>query len=71
MLMDISEIRYPEVNVPLVGQDGNAFAIIGSVSRELKSAGVPRAEVNEFQNEATNGDYNHLLQTVMEWVDVS
>lgn len=69
--MDISEIRYPEVNVPLVGQDGNAFMIIGAVTRALRQAGASYEEQDEFRNEAMSGDYNHLLQTVMAWVDVS
>lgn len=69
--MDISEIRYPEVNVPLVGQDGNAFMIIGAVTRALRQAGASSEEQDEFRNEAMSGDYNHLLQTVMAWVDVS
>ena len=31
---------------------------------------VPREEQEEFMEEATSGDYDHLLQTVMKWVDV-
>ena len=25
---------------------------------------------NEFHKEATSGDYNHLLATIMDWFDV-
>jgi len=62
--------RYPEVYVQLSGTDGNAFAIIGTVQRELKRAGVRPAELAEFVQEATSGDYDHVLQTAMRWVEV-
>jgi len=62
--------KYPLVNVELVGEDGNAFFIIGRVSRALRRAGVSDDDINEFTEEATNGNYDHLLQTVMKWVNV-
>ena len=62
--------RYPEVEVKLVGKDGNAFAILGRVCEALKRAEVPQAEVDEFMAQATAGDYDHLLHVVMEWVTV-
>lgn len=61
--------KYPDVSVPLVGEDGNAFMILGRVTRALKSAGVGQAERDEFFNEATSGDYDHLLRTVVAWVN--
>jgi hypothetical protein len=60
--------RYPDVIVPLVGEDGNAFAILGRVDKALQRAGVDKAERREFYDEATEGDYDHLLSTVMRWV---
>jgi len=62
--------RHPDVTVRLSGEDGNAFAILGKVGRALRRAGVPPAEVEEFHAAATSGDYDHLLRTVMAWVDV-
>ena len=61
-------VKYPEIYVPLVGEDGNAYAILGRVSKALKRAGVSKEEVAEFHAEATSGDYNHLLRTVISWV---
>ena len=55
--------------VKLVGTDGNAFAILGKVSKALKRAGLEK-EAKEFMKEATSGDYNHLLQTAMKYVEV-
>jgi hypothetical protein len=58
----------PEVQ--LVGTDGNAFAILGKVNKALKAAGM-NDEAKAFMAEATSGDYDHLLQTAMKYVDVS
>jgi hypothetical protein len=63
--------KYPAVKVKLVGQDGNAFAIIGRVSKALRGVGVPATETRAFQQEATSGDYDHMLRTCMRWVTVS
>jgi len=59
-----------DVTVKLVGEDGNAFAILGRVNRALRKAGASKEEQQAFQKEATAGDYDHLLQTCMEWVEV-
>jgi len=53
----------------LVGTDGNAFAIMGTVSEALRKAGHAN-KINEFRDKATSGDYNHLLQVAMEYVEV-
>jgi hypothetical protein len=62
--------KYPEVNVKLIGEDGNAFSILGSVKRAMQRERVSKEECDKFMEDATVGDYNHLLQTVMEWVTV-
>lgn len=62
--------RFPNITVKLVGKDGNAFAILGAVSKALRKASVAQADVDAFFTEATAGDYNHLLQTCMLWVEV-
>lgn len=62
--------KYPEIEVELVGQDGNAFAIMGAVSKALRRASVSKEEISEFTKEAMSGDYEHLLRTAGEWVEV-
>jgi hypothetical protein len=62
--------KYPDITVTLVGTDGNAFAVLGKVSRALRQAGVSQAERDAFTQEATQGNYDHLLQTIMRWVEV-
>ena len=59
-----------QVSVPLIGSDGNAFLILGKVQRALKKAGATKEDLAKFHVEATSGDYDHLLQTVAEWVEV-
>lgn len=63
------EPLYPDVTVQLTGEDGNAFAVIGAVAKALRRAGH-RDAVAGFQTEAMSGDYDHLLQTAMRYVDV-
>lgn len=65
------QIKFPEITVQLTGQDGNAFAILGRVRKAMKRAGVEAEDIKAFTTEATSGDYDHLLQTCMEWVEVN
>ncbi len=58
------------VEVPLVGTDGNAFAIIGTVIREMKRAGVAKEIVEIYKDEAMASDYDNLLRVTMRYVDV-
>jgi len=67
----MSNIKYPHVTVELIGEDSNAFAILGRVSRAMKKAKIPQIEIDEFLTEATNGSYEHLLVTVMNTVSVN
>ena len=62
-------VKYPEIVVQLSGEDGNAFFIIGRVSKALRRAGVSTAEIDEFAKDAMSGDYDHVLQTAMKWVE--
>ena len=65
------EVKYPEVKVQLVGEDGNAFAIMARVGSALKKAGVSEEEINEYYAESKSGDYDNLLQTACRWVSVA
>jgi len=60
----------PRPKVKLIGEDGNAFHILGKTARTLKEAGYTKEEVNEYLQQAMSGDYDHLLGVTMEWVDV-
>ena len=60
-----------DVTVKLVGEDGNGFVIVGRVRKRLRRAGATEEQLSEFTEEATSGDYAHLLATVQDWVKVS
>jgi len=63
----------PKYNIPvkLVGEDGNAFNLMGIVAKALQRAKVPQAEIDQFIAECKSGDYDNLLVTCMQWVDVA
>lgn len=62
--------KYPHIEVPLVGNNGNAFAIIATVARYLKEDGVSRDEIEKYKEEAMAGTYDNLLIVTMNWVTV-
>lgn len=51
-------------------EDGNAFVIMGRVAKALKRAGYSQEEIKRYIDEATSGDYNHLLAVTMKRVEV-
>lgn len=59
-----------DIDVSLVGKDGNAFAVMGAVRKALRKANVPQEEIEAYQKAAMNGDYNNLLRVTMETVNV-
>lgn len=59
------------VTVDLIGTDGNAFSIIGKVTKAMRRGGIDAETINEFTTEAMSGDYDHLLRTVMDYVEVA
>ena len=56
--------------VKLIGQDGNAFSVMGLVKKALKHAGADKEYVDKYLKEAISGDYDHLLVVSMEYVNV-
>lgn len=69
-MLRTDQIKYPNINIDLVGEDGNAFSIIGRCTRALKRNGL-NDQVETFRKQATSGDYNNVLKTVMIWFSVS
>ena len=51
----------------ILGEDGNVFAILGKASRVAKRNDMDWEAIKE---EATSGDYDHLLQTMMKHFEV-
>ena len=51
----------------IVGNDGNAFTILGVASRVAREN---KMDWKTIQAEAMAGDYDHLLQTMMKYFEV-
>ena len=59
------------VKVQLTGEDGNAFFIIGRVTKAMKHAKVEKETIDAFTKEAMSGDYDNVLRTCMKYVEVA
>jgi len=56
-----------KISLKLEGLNGNAFSIMGAFSKQAKREKWTQEEVNKVIEEAKSGDYNHLLQTIMNY----
>ena len=71
-------VKYPELTVCLVGEDGNAYAIMGRVGSKLRihlrEEGKTKKEIDEiveqYYSESMSGDYDNLLRVAMSYVNV-
>jgi hypothetical protein len=64
------KVKYPNVTVDFSNIDGNAFVLLGTVRKAMHRAKISDDKIAEFTTEAQSGDYDHLLQTCMRWVNV-
>ena len=62
--------KFPDIEVQLSGEDGNAFSIMGRVMKAMRRAGISKDEIDKYKAEATSGDYDNLLQVTMTTVEV-
>lgn len=67
--VDDTPTKPNEVIVQLTGEDGNAFAIIGAVSKALRKAGFGTEAKNWSQAAMACGSYDDLLALAMDTVD--
>lgn len=63
-------LKQTGIKVKLIGEDGNAFYILGKVQRALREAKQSKEFINAVMKEATSGDYDHLLATIASVVEV-
>lgn len=63
--------KYPDIQIELAGQDGNAFFILGKCLQAMRKAGLPQETRDAFKHEAISGDYDHLLQTCIKWFEIN
>lgn len=60
----------PRPRVKLVGRDGNAFAVMGTVCEALRKAGASAETISQYRRKSMSGDYANLLATAMEYCEV-
>ena len=66
----MSYVKYPDITVKIIGVNGNAFCILGICTREMRRHKLSQSEIDSFMSEATSGNYDNLLCTVMNWFNV-
>lgn len=62
----MTQVVNKTVELQLVGLDGNAFNLLGAFSNAAKRQGWSKEEIDAVRKEATSGDYNHLLCTLID-----
>ena len=67
----MSQPKYPDIEVKLSGENGNAYVIMGRVKRAMRKGGLSKEQIDEYIAESTSGDYNNLLNTVFRFVTVN
>ena len=67
---DAADREHSRPRVKLIARDGNAFFILGACRRAARAAGWSDDDWGSFHAEATDGNYDHLLATVMKHFDV-
>ena len=63
----MERIERPQLR--LVGEDGNAFFIMGRASGAARRAGWTQDEISAYTKKAMSGDYDNLLRVTMENFD--
>ena len=65
------DVKYPHIEVQLLGTNGNAFVLLAKVQEAMRKAGVSQKEIDAVMEEARKSDYDHLLQTLVKTVVVT
>lgn len=65
-----TELKQTGIEVTLIGEDGNAFYILGKVCQALRRGGYGKDFIDAYLAEAKSGDYYHLLAVTMNVVVV-
>lgn len=53
----------------LVGIDGNAYSIMGYVSKAMRNTGHTKKEIDDYLEDAMSDDYDHLLYVSCEMIE--
>jgi len=63
-------MREQKPKLEILGEDGNAFYILGKARKAAFDDGWSATKIQEFMDEAMSGNYDHLLQTCMKFFNV-
>lgn len=63
--MEQNQVVDKKVELDLQNLDGNAFSIMGAFQRQAKREGWSQDEIDKVLYKCRQGDYDHLLQTIM------
>ncbi len=55
-----------KIKLRLEGLDGNAFSLMGAFSNQARREGWTSEQIKEVLDDAQSGDYDHLLQVLIE-----
>ncbi len=62
--------KFPNVEVVLIGQNGNAFFIIARVMKAMRQASVDQKDIDTYKDEAMSDSYDHLLRVTDKTVTI-
>lgn len=62
-------MKTKKVKLALEECNGNAFVLLGRFGKEAKRQGWTGAEIAKVTEEAKSGNYDHLLQTLLDYVE--
>lgn len=66
--------KYKDIDIKLSGVDGNVYSILGKCMKAFKKYlnenKLDIGEADSFYEEATSGDYDHVIQTCMKWFNI-
>lgn len=63
---NIKKYQPPLVQMSLEGTDGNGFALLGKFKVEAINQGWDKDDIKSVIEKAVDGNYDHLLNTLME-----
>ena len=66
----MSDVKFPQVEVQLTQQDGNAFVIMGRVGMAMRRAGISSADIDAYRTEAMSGSYDNVLAVTARTVTI-
>ncbi len=55
-----------KVNLDLTELNGNAFSLMGAFQKQAKKEGWNESEIKEVLDKCKSGNYDNLLQTLLE-----